>query len=470
MHSAAVNAQTERMIKWQAVYGAGGYVIEIKDSDGVIIIEKEVISTSYDISKFNSGKYTYRITTLNKLKQRGRSTSWIGFTVEKAVIPEIKSISHSMLAWSYDNPEIVVKGSSFNDKTKIYLRKGSLSIETDRKYISDSEIIFKYNPDSDEEGVYDIAAVNENGFEAVLQKAIEITAPDIPVVDSLSVYRIFHSTRSELTIRGSNLGAGSEPLIEDEAGKRLQVKFRNVSDNEITVSIDATASEKGNYIVKVLRKDFFISEKKFRLEIADPQNGNIALVKDSGAGKDLKENTVKGDQSGDIYLGISWEYNMPLGEWGDELQDSITGVDIYFAYQIKGLSFFNSIPFVRNLEIDGVAGYSRFALVSGLDDEYYSIMDMTLGLNCPLFLSFLNGRLFPLLTINSGIAYSTIKISNYTGSHSYSSFDQVLYSGLSLRYKPESFFIDLSCGWQRIFYVSKPMDDVKFSLRAGIVF
>ena len=140
-----IYAQNERLIKWQPVYGAGGYIIEIKNSDGRIIIEKEIISASFDISKLDSGKYSYRITTLNKLKQRGRSTSWTGFTVEKAIIPEIKSISQKFLAWSYDNPRVLVRGNNFDKNTKIFLRKGTQKIETDSSFNSDTELSFEYD-------------------------------------------------------------------------------------------------------------------------------------------------------------------------------------------------------------------------------------------------------------------------------------------------------------------------------------
>lgn len=469
--AAALFAQNERVIKWQAVYGAGGYIIEIKNSDGKIIVEKEILSTSYDISKLDSGKYSYRITTLNKLKQRGRSTSWTGFTVEKAIIPEIKSVSRKLLAWSYDNPLIIVKGSSFDKSTKIFLRKGNVKLKTDTEFISETELKFEYNPGSSESGVYDVIAVNDAGFEAVLGSAIEITGPDIPEIESVSNLKVYHSSRSEIVIRGIKLGTGTIPVIEDDTGKRLQVKYRTVSDIELVIIFDPLPAEKGKYKVFVIRKNLFTSEQRFNLEIADPvTDDQIASVKDSGSGKKTDEDDKSLDTSGDIYLGIAWEYNIPVGLWADEVEASVTGLNIYCAYQLKGFRFLNSIPLISNMEIEAKAGYSVFDIISGTSAEYYRIIDMTLGLNYPLPLSFFGGHLYPLINLDSGIAYSTASIYNYTGTNIYSSFDPVLYAGIALRYKNEMFFSDFSCGWQRIFYVSNPINDVKLSLRAGIIF
>ncbi|GEM_PF-1749396 len=471
MITANLSAQNERMIKWQSVYGAGGYIIEIKNSDGKVIVEKELLSTSYDISRLDSGKYSYRVTTLNKLKQRGRSTSWIGFTVEKAVIPEIKSVSHKILAWSFDNPGVAVKGISFDNSTKIFLRKGTVNIKTETEFISDSELNFKYNPDTDKAGVYDLVALNEAGFEAVLKNAIEIKAPDIPVIESVSGEKIFHSTRTEIIMRGLNLGIDTIPVIEDDTGKRLQVKYRNVSDNEIIVTFDLLPADKGRYSVYVLKNDIFKSEKNFRLEVADPViDDKIAQVKDSGTDNKNKDKNEVGESTGDIYLGLAWEYNMPIGVWADELSASPAGLHIYFAYQLKGFSFLNSIPVINKLEFEAKAGYSVFDLVSGTSKEYYSIIDMTAGFNCPLPVSLFSGRIFPLLNIDSGIAYSTASIYNYTGTNVYTSYDPVIYAGISFRYRQGMFFSDISCGWQRIFYVSNPMDEIRVSLRAGVVF
>lgn len=467
---AALYAQNERVIRWQAVYGAGGYVIEIKNSSGKVIIEKELLSSSYDISKLESGKYSYRITTLNKLKQRGGSTSWIAFTVEKADIPDIKSVSHKLLAWSYDNPDITVKGNSFDQSTKIYLRKGNARIETDTRFISATELVFSYTPGKEDAGVYDLIAVNEGNFEGILPGAIEIVEPEIPVIESVSGEKFYHSRTSELIIKGSKLDTGSVPVIEDDSGRRIKVKYRNISDSEILVTLMPSAEEKGSYTIIILRKGYFASDNRLRLEIIDPPyDEKTAFVKDRADDKE-KDKHDSPKTSGDIYIGLGWEYNLPFGPWSDELSASPAGFNIYFAYQLNGIGFLSSVPIIKNTEIEIKAGYVIFDLAAGTSDEYYSIIETTAGLNYEIPFNFINGRLVPFISLGSGLAYSTASIYNYKGTLDYSSLDPVISGGLFIRFRQEIFFSDLFCGWERIFYVSSPIDELKVSLRAGIIF
>lgn len=466
-------AQTDRFIRWQPVYGAGGYIIEIKDTNGRVIVEKEVFSTLYDISRLNPGKYLYRITTLNKLKQRGKSTSWTGFTIEKATIPEIRNVSRRLLAWSYDNGAIKVTGSGFDSKIKIFLRNAAENIETDVKFFSSTELEFEYNPRSDEEGIYDLVAVNDAGFETVLKNGIEIKAPEIPVIESLSSEKILHSVRSEILVRGQKLGSGAVPVIEDYNGNKLQVKYRNVSETELLIIFDPLPADKGKYRIYIIRDKLFISERKISFEIDSPDpDDKVAVVKETVTekkGKDSVKEKFSGSE-GEIYLGISWEYNLPLGIWADKLSPSPAGLHIYFSYQLKGFSFLNSVPFFGSLDFEAKGGYSQFDLSSGTSDEYYRIIDAVAGLNWTLPFSFFSKRLYPLIGINAGIAHSTVSVYNYTGTNVYSSLDPILSGGLTFRYRKGSFFADASCAWQRIFYVSSPMDISEISLRAGIIF
>ena len=71
------------VIKWNPVYGAGGYIVEIVDSDNKPVIKQEVKDTSVDVGKLQPGIYKYRITTLNKLRKAGGSTGWLTLTIQK---------------------------------------------------------------------------------------------------------------------------------------------------------------------------------------------------------------------------------------------------------------------------------------------------------------------------------------------------------------------------------------------------
>ena len=71
------------VIKWEPVHGAGGYIVEIFDSDDKAVIKIETKSNSFDVGRLTPGIYKYRITTLNKLRRAGRNTGWLALTIKK---------------------------------------------------------------------------------------------------------------------------------------------------------------------------------------------------------------------------------------------------------------------------------------------------------------------------------------------------------------------------------------------------
>ena len=99
------------LIKWEPVYGAGGYIIEVIDSDDKTVIKKETRNNSLDVEELPIGTYKYNITTLNKLKKRGKNTGWLTLTIKKEdVVTEKK--------------DTVKESSSKPDKTNFALGIG----------------------------------------------------------------------------------------------------------------------------------------------------------------------------------------------------------------------------------------------------------------------------------------------------------------------------------------------------------
>ena len=94
---AAVYAEPARRLSWERVNGAAGYYLVIKNSKDSVVIMQIIKSNSYDVSKLEPGKYSFKIATVNVLSKRGQSTGWIDFTVEKLFIPKLNTISRKEL-------------------------------------------------------------------------------------------------------------------------------------------------------------------------------------------------------------------------------------------------------------------------------------------------------------------------------------------------------------------------------------
>ncbi len=66
---------------------------------------------------------------MNILGQRGQSSDWINFSVEKLFIPELKSVSRRQLVASHSNRNIVIHGSNFKVTSRFLLRREGREIE-----------------------------------------------------------------------------------------------------------------------------------------------------------------------------------------------------------------------------------------------------------------------------------------------------------------------------------------------------
>lgn len=171
-------AEPSRQISWDAVPGAWGYALEIKDSSGNIIVNTEITDNFYSVAKFEPGEYSFRIATINILKQKGGSTDWIKFTVEKLYMPHLKTVAKKQLISTYNNKNIYVTGKNFRPDSRFLLRSKDKSIEIkDIDIISDTEAELSFRPSSDMPGLYDLVVINRGDVESVLKEAITIVAP-----------------------------------------------------------------------------------------------------------------------------------------------------------------------------------------------------------------------------------------------------------------------------------------------------
>ncbi|HNX24118.1 MAG TPA: hypothetical protein PKG60_08710 [Spirochaetota bacterium] len=177
--SVSLYSAPERRLTWEPVTAAWGYNIEIRDSRNNIVIDTAVTETFFVVSHLEPGAYSFRVSTLNILKQKGESTPWIDFVIEKLYIPELKSVSNRQLLSSLSNKNIVVTGRNLKPGCRLLLRGNGKEIEiTDITVDSDNEVTFSFKPDSSLKGKYDLVIINRGDAEAVLKDAFDIVEPE----------------------------------------------------------------------------------------------------------------------------------------------------------------------------------------------------------------------------------------------------------------------------------------------------
>lgn len=265
-----ISADDETFIRWEPVPGAGGYILEIRNSEKKILINEELKDTVFNISKLSTGEYQYRLTTLNKLKRKGNSTGWINLTIEKAVIPVLIKVSQKILSHSYENPPFTVYGENFLKDTKLYLKSDSQKIELNTLYISGGELKVNFSAEKPVTGTYDIVAVNRGGFESAMPAAIQIIDPDIPVLIAVSQEKIYNSLQTRLVVKGANLAGDTEIIVYDEKGNRVKINQQIISADEISIDVPPSPGYNGLYNLTAVKRQYFPSAKKIQISVIDP--------------------------------------------------------------------------------------------------------------------------------------------------------------------------------------------------------
>ncbi|EQA43498.1 hypothetical protein LEP1GSC050_1601 [Leptospira broomii serovar Hurstbridge str. 5399] len=107
-------------LEWKAIPDSGGYLVEIKDSNGRIIREKT--SATQIIVDLKPGTYEHRIGVLNRYGRVSIFSSWIPFDVILSRPPVLTSYTKNSYL-SQDLPETFeLKGKYLTDVTKVSLR------------------------------------------------------------------------------------------------------------------------------------------------------------------------------------------------------------------------------------------------------------------------------------------------------------------------------------------------------------
>ena len=97
---------------FDAVTGAGGYLVEVRDVTGNVVLSRNLNSEQTSVSlKLIPGAYSLRLTTLNRLLHAESSSDWLPIEVKALVAPRLVSMdAQTVTTWS--EQEILLKASN----------------------------------------------------------------------------------------------------------------------------------------------------------------------------------------------------------------------------------------------------------------------------------------------------------------------------------------------------------------------
>ncbi len=157
-------SQAAEAIRWRAVPGAAGYLIEIKDTSDRAIVSQVVQGTSFPVNNLRPGTYSFRVSTLNKLRKIESSSEWVNFNVERGLPPRIDAASPAELSSDDSVHTLTLTGDNLTRETRIVVESGSLRVEPE--FIAPGEFRLTITGTGDPDTDLVIKAINPGGFES----------------------------------------------------------------------------------------------------------------------------------------------------------------------------------------------------------------------------------------------------------------------------------------------------------------
>ncbi len=149
-------------LRWQEVTGATGYLLEIKNSSGYMVISEKMNSNVYDVVNFTSGKYEHRVGVINKFGKVGSFSDWVPFEVVVSRIPTLTKESVFAISKEEKTKTFELIGKDFIDPMKVFLVLDGRTISAKKVEIESStkaKAVFEIPPELDT-GIYDLVLEN----------------------------------------------------------------------------------------------------------------------------------------------------------------------------------------------------------------------------------------------------------------------------------------------------------------------
>ncbi|TGM54168.1 hypothetical protein EHQ91_04005 [Leptospira biflexa] len=153
---------TQHQLRWMEVDGATGYVLEIKNSSGYLVLSEKVKGTSYDLVNYTSGVYEHRVAVINKLGKVGSYSDWVKFEVVVSRVPTLSKDSVYSVSKEDKEKVFLLEGKDFIHPMKVYMVTGGKRIPAKKVVIESDGVAkatFVVDPDTDT-GIYDLVLEN----------------------------------------------------------------------------------------------------------------------------------------------------------------------------------------------------------------------------------------------------------------------------------------------------------------------
>lgn len=110
-------------LKWEEVEGALGYVLEVRDSEGKVIINERIRTNYYELKGVSPGNIEHRVGVINKFGKVEGFTKWVPIEIVKTREPIILDTIVYSAGMDESTKRIEIKGNHFLENMKVYVLK-----------------------------------------------------------------------------------------------------------------------------------------------------------------------------------------------------------------------------------------------------------------------------------------------------------------------------------------------------------
>lgn len=130
---------SKNYLRWEPVEGAVSYAVNIKNSDGEIILDIKVKAAEYYFS-LEPGKYQVRIGAVNRFERVVSWSDWSSLVIRPPVQPVITSVEPFKLPPS-SKSELTIRGRDFISGARVFLQRDSRMISPETCRVVDKTLV-----------------------------------------------------------------------------------------------------------------------------------------------------------------------------------------------------------------------------------------------------------------------------------------------------------------------------------------
>ncbi|MCS6983791.1 MAG: DUF5683 domain-containing protein [Leptospiraceae bacterium] len=169
----------EKTIQWKGRDGSGGYIFELRQSDGKTVYRETIQENRFTV-RLSEGDYEFRVGVLNRFGKDPIFSNYIPLKVRLARLPVVEKEEKVVLPETAQSP-ILVKGRNFSRDIKVFLKKSDELIAPEKIIYKDKSELEIILPKDLLPGSYDLVLQNPKEKQQIIENYLRLPEVRPPV-------------------------------------------------------------------------------------------------------------------------------------------------------------------------------------------------------------------------------------------------------------------------------------------------